>query len=246
MPKMPKWLGDTMEKVFSKYMHDVEVTAVKYLDKQLKMIRFEGDLRKTKFTNGNVVEFRVTATDYRHYTPSYYNAEEGVCEVVFYLHGQGPGSKWATTLEAGSKLKLLGPGGKISYNDVILDHFFFGDETSIGVCDCLKNMALEKGGHYFCLLELEQQHFHWPEFTGLESHKVQKSFEFPASKAIQYLEDLEKQSEKNWLQEYQNGIFYLTGRAKSIQSMRKFLLSKGITSKQIQTEPYWAEGKKGL
>ncbi len=45
-----------------------------------------------------------------------------------------------------------------------------------------------------------------------------------------------------WLQ----GMFYLTGRARSIQAMRRYLLSRGVASGRIRCEPYWAEGKQGL
>ena len=88
MPKLPKWVANGVEKVFSHLMHPVAVTHTQYLDDQLKLVRFEGDLSKTKFTPGNVIEFRVNDTDFRHYTPSLFNKSAGVCEVIFYLHHQ--------------------------------------------------------------------------------------------------------------------------------------------------------------
>jgi NADPH-dependent ferric siderophore reductase len=36
------------------------------------------------------------------------------------------------------------------------------------------------------------------------------------------------------------------GNAKSIQAFRKALREKGVSNKNIHTQPYWAEGKVGL
>jgi len=47
-------------------------------------------------------------------------------------------------------------------------------------------------------------------------------------------------------QHWSGNTFYLTGRAKSNQAVRKMLTLKGIVMKNIVTERYWAEGKKGL
>ncbi|HBG41466.1 MAG TPA: hypothetical protein DDW85_08645 [Porphyromonadaceae bacterium] len=45
---------------------------------------------------------------------------------------------------------------------------------------------------------------------------------------------------------YKVVFFYLTGRVKSIRAVKEFLISKGISQKEIKTEPYWNEGKEGL
>ncbi|MBX3255433.1 MAG: siderophore-interacting protein [Chitinophagaceae bacterium] len=243
MPSVPKWLGDTMSVVFKNMYHPVTVTGVQYLNEQLKKIRFEGDLSKTKFTPGNVVEFRVTPNDFRHYTPAYFNTATGVCEIIFYLHNKGAGSDWAKQLKEGDTVKLLGPGGKLSYVAGFKHHFVFGDETAIGLMNCIQREAEENGHSSFALMEAQEAHRDWIRlFSAQPAECVASSFQYPADFAIRFLSD----SAEDWMAAIPDTCFYLTGRAKSILAMRKYLLSKGVAMKQIKTEPYWAEGKKGL
>ena len=67
-------------------MHVVEVTQVKELHPQLRRVRFEGDLSKADFVPGQVIEFRVSLTEFRHYTPSFYDQENVIFDVFFFLH----------------------------------------------------------------------------------------------------------------------------------------------------------------
>ena len=60
MPSIPKWM-ETMETVFSSFLHPVTVTETVYLHPKLKKdIAFEGDLSRARFTAGNIVQFRVS------------------------------------------------------------------------------------------------------------------------------------------------------------------------------------------
>jgi NADPH-dependent ferric siderophore reductase len=243
MPSIPKWIGDTMEAVFSGMIVPVSVVGVEYIFPELKKISMQGDFSKMKFTPGNVIEFRVTNTDFRHYTISSFDKEKGVCEMLVYLHGQGVGSLWIDDLKAGDRLKMMGPGGKMSYQSSFQHHFVFGDETSLGLLFCMERTAIKNGQSFIGLVELEKWHVDWVNYLKNENIKLtESSFENPAQQAIDLLGQW-----KNYLNEnITNTCFYLTGRAKSIQRFRKFLKDKGVASKQIKTEPYWAEGKNGL
>jgi NADPH-dependent ferric siderophore reductase len=243
MPRIPKWLGDTMETIFSRMIVPVRVTRVEYIYPQLKKIIMKGDFTKAKYAPGNVIEFRVTDNDFRHYTISDFDTEKGICEMLVYLHRQGVGSRWIENLKAGDKLKLMGPGGKMSYQFPFKQHFVFGDETSLGLMICMGKAASENKQLFFGLVELEKEHLSWINFLNSENiQSTESSFKNPAQPAIDLLSQWKDYFDKNT----DNTCFYLTGRARSIQQFRKFLLSKGVDSKKIKTEPYWAEGKKGL
>lgn len=242
MPRIPKWLGDAMEKVSGKYYHSVRVTHTAYLNEKLKLVRMEGDLFSTSFTAGNVVEFRVTDQDYRHYTPSRFDKEAGVCEVIFYTHHKGAGSGWAEALTVGDELKLIGPGGKLHYVPTQRNHFVFGDETSVGWMQCME-AAIERNGHHiFGLLEVKPGYNGWERFINKNIRITEASYLDAAGPAIEVV--------KNWEDHFpvlmEETFFYLTGRAKSIQVLRKTLIKKGVSSSRIKSEPYWAEGKSGL
>jgi len=242
MATVPKWLGDTMEVVYQRFMHEMVVTDIEYLDEKLKRVRFEGDLRKVKFIPGYVVKVRVNDTEYRHYTLSAFDTTVGYCEIVFYLHGMGPGSSWAEALRMGDKVKLLGPGGKLHYSESKENHFLFGDETSLGWMKCMEEEAERREEFFFGFAELDEPHQDWASRLGSSVKIVEKSSDNPAQPVI----DILKEWEEDFWETAGNTVFYLTGRTKSIQAFRKFLLSKGISSNRIKSEPYWAEGKSGL
>ncbi|ODS86420.1 MAG: oxidoreductase [Cytophagaceae bacterium SCN 52-12] len=244
MPKVPKWMANAMESLFSGSYHPVQVTAVEDLASGLRKVCFEGDFSKSKkeFVAGNAIEFRINDTEFRHYTPSHFNQEAGVCEVWFYLHDKGPGSKWVIGLKPGQQLKLLGPGGKIKYDAKASCHVAFGDETSLGLFECLSAEARKQGHSFVGIAELDNANRPWAKVPDGNVVSTPKNDQEKGSYAIVEL--------NKWLQnqapERETIVFYLTGNAKSIVALKKSLLDQGFKSAQIQTEPYWSEGKPGL
>ncbi|MFT3703044.1 MAG: siderophore-interacting protein [Agriterribacter sp.] len=227
MPSLQKWLGDTMNVVFSKMVHPVSVTKSEYLNERLKRVRFEGDLSGTKFKSGNVVAFRVTPNDFRHYTPSYYNESKGICEIIFYLHGKGVGSQWAEELSPGYSSRFIGPGRRLSYSLQSSNHFIFGDETSLGLMSCMHAEAERNNHSFFALMETGSTNRHWNSFfPSIPAVYITSSIEYPAKSGILFFEQLD-----DWLVAMEHTAFYLTGRAKSILAVRKYLLSKGVSNK---------------
>ncbi|SJN22610.1 Oxidoreductase FAD-binding domain protein [Sphingobacterium sp. JB170] len=235
-------MADAMESLFSGSYHPVTVTEVNYLEAELKHVRFEGDFSasKRKFRPGNVIEFRINETEFRHYTPSLFDHGRGVCDVLFYLHGMGPGSDWAATLKKGDGLKLLGPGGKLKFDINANDHFVFGDETSLGLMQSMYRAAEAQDTTCECLVELDSNHIAWTDLVDIPIHPVAKS---PKGKAVTALPEVDCFLQRS---DRHKTAFYLTGNAKSIQVIRKHLVNSGITASQIQSDPYWVEGKTGL
>lgn len=238
MPRLPKLLADIGEKRLG---IPCRVTDTVYLHATLKRVRFQGDLKS--FVPGQVAEFRVSANDFRHYTPTYFNGEKGICDILFYLHNKGPGSRWASALEAGQEVKMLRAGGEMTLAPDNRYHFFFGDETSLGLFRCLKEAVHRQGQEYLGILELNEEATCWPEKLDLSVDTVVKStHQGPAHEAIAYLNDLHGLLWKTWMK----ASFYLAGRAASVQAFREALLARGVCSDRIGTYAYWSDGKKGL
>lgn len=235
MPKLPKWLGDTMEVMFRSYLHEITVAAAWSPAPNLRVVRFSGDLHKAGFTAGDVMRFRVTETEFRHYTISHFHREEGMFEVYFYLHGKGPGSQWAAALQPGDTMKALGPAGHLHFQPGSLFHVVFGDETAVGLAKAIQEAALQRSQECASLIEMSER---WE----LDEETVPADPEAPARHAIIRL--------NTWLEVYRAALpettFYLAGRAKSIQAVRDHLRGRGISKSRIITEPYWSEGKRGL
>lgn len=239
MASIPKWMGDQAEKLYSHLLHPVEVASVEYLTPVLKRITMLGDFSGVKYAPGNVILFRISDTEYRHYTIESFDAENSLCAMLIYLHGKGLGSDWAKSLSVGQKIKFTGPGGKIGFDYSSQRHFAFGDETAIGTLKCIREEAKKLKHDFFGLAELDNDKMDWPELIDLSVDKVPKSFERPAEPAFSFLERIDPEA-------FIDATFYLTGRAKSIQVVRWILKQKGVPMKSIHTEPYWAEGKSGL
>lgn len=241
MPQIPKWIGDTVETVFSSKIPLVAVTQTKYIHPQLKSIRFEGNFDNIAFRAGQPVAIRVDERNYRNYTPSFFSREQGICDILFHLHGNGPGSAFAHRLEAGDTLRMSAPRGRYLYRPEHDYHFFFGDETTLGLFRSLKDLINEQGQNYIGVLELDEVMKDVPDKLDLMVDTVSRTG-IHGEHAVRYLDELDNTLWDLW----RHGIFYLMGNATSIQNVRKALKSRGISSSHMLTQPYWVEGKIGL
>jgi len=234
-------MGDIMESAFSNKFRTVTVTHIESLSQELKKIRFEGDLSSVTFHAGQAVIFRIDDRNYRHYTPSFWDSEAGICDIVIHLHGNGPGQQFVAELVEGDSLRMGLPGGYNLYKPDSKYHFFFGDETTLGLFQSLKNIINREDKHYIGVLELDAGSLYVPEQLGLMLDVVPKA-ETKALHAIRFLDELEEEIWSLW----KSGVFYLMGNARSIQQFRSALRQRGISSRNIVTQPYWVEGKAGL
>jgi len=241
MPKLPSWLANTMEKVISNKIYQVEVIETKMLSSNLKCVTFKGDFLDAKFIPGMEVLFRVNANEYRHYTLSGFDEAYETCEVIFYLNRQGPGHHLAVNIQKGDHLKLIVDRAKVKYNEASNQHFFFGDETSIGLYESLGKKAIDEDVEYFGVLELQEENLNSVEHLKLLIDTVPCDLNAPAKNAITWMDNMHPLCWEMW----QNATFYLTGRAKSVQQFKRYLKQRGVSFRQIITMPYWEMGKIG-
>lgn len=242
MPHMPKWMGNVVETVFKRFIHDVTVAEVEYIHPNLKRVTFTGDFSTVDFKLTQAVAFRVDDIHYRNYTPNFFDSEAGICSVCFYLHGNGPGSAFASRLTVGDKLKMMGPRGKSLYDEGSKYHFFFGDETSLGLFNSLKGVIHANQQEYLGVLTLHPDLFALPDKLDLMLDVVPKDKAMPYEHSAAYVNSLQGKLWDVW----QASIFYLTGNANAIKGVRKILLNKGVSPRNIRVQAFWAEGKQGL
>jgi len=236
---MPKWIGDLSEKAFKSYYRPVIVTDIEYYDRLLKRVRFQGEaLKGVDWKPAQEVEFRVTETDFRHYTPLCWNDTEGYTDVLFYLHSQGPGSAWADRVESGLEINLIGPGGKFVLPPDRDNVAMLGDETTLSAFKSMRDV-LPNDACAYCILEMEAYAHDWPSRIGLEAAVLQTKHGHRG----QVLED--------WLNGFlkkggDGASFFLSGNAGTIKRLRRQLLAKKIPPGNIFSKPYWMEGRQGL
>lgn len=242
MPQIPKWLADTMMTVANPWLRHAVVTDTTMVSDELRLITFQGDFDHENFLPGKIVQFRVDDTNFRHYTLSSFNKQQNTCSVLFYLHGKGPGSHWASSLRPGQAVKFRAGQGKLKYDEKTKHHFFFGDETTIGLYNWYKTTALACSHEYFGVLELHPPHEGALNNLKIMIDNVQATMEAPAVSAIDWMEEMHPDCWANW----KGATFYLAGRAISVSRFKKYLLGKGVNASQIRMDAYWADGKCGL
>jgi NADPH-dependent ferric siderophore reductase len=165
-------------------------------------------------------------------------------EIIFHIHGNGPGSNLAVLLKVGEKVKMAVPGGRKMYVYVPekAHHFFFGDENSLSFYVILMK-EMQQGNHgYTGILEMNDRNSEVTELLGLDVVTVLKTPDTPGQQAIKYLLEL-SEYKSHELEEY---IFYVTGNVASVQAFRKELKQLGVNAKNIKLQGYWVEGSAGL
>ncbi|RJE72585.1 siderophore-interacting protein [Reichenbachiella sp. MSK19-1] len=241
MPTAPKFIGDFMELRLSNKFCKASVVSTEITSPNIKTITFKGSFPKVKFKIGQAILIRVNDKNYRNYTPSKWDSELGIFEVVFHMHGNGPGSHFINHLKADDQITVGLPRGFNIYKQEAQYQFFFGDETCISVFKSLKDKINSDNNNYLGVLEVDEVSIDELYNLGLMLDTVPKSINH-AEFAIESLNELDDKIWDLW----QNGYFYLMGNAKSIQAFRRALKEKGVSSKNIYTKPFWADGKIGL
>lgn len=234
MPELPRVLADLFTAPFNR---PIQVAKIEDLDEKLRRVHFQGSsLRGLTFRPGQEIEFRVSDTSFRHYTPAQLDPQGESLKVLFYLHDLGPGSAWARALREGQTIQLLGPGGKFGLRSGS-QHIFLGDESTLGLFQALHHAAR---GKITGVLETEASQSHWPKLLGLDAlHSIERG----PQRGQALLEWLEEHFDAHHRQDSQ---YYLAGHAQSLVPLRRTLKARGCKRGHIHSKIYWASGKRGL
>ncbi|MRG48014.1 hypothetical protein GFS24_23035 [Chitinophaga sp. SYP-B3965] len=222
MPRMPKWMGDAVENLMASKFLTVTVTHVEYLSREVKRVCFAGDLSRADCFPGYAVSFRVSALDHKDYTPVVFTKD--TCEIIFHIHGNGPGSAFADNLQVGDSTKMLIPRGRKLYREGG-DHFFFGDESSIGTCKAIMQEVPCAG-----IFELDEANW-----------EVLGKLEMQVDVVHKHHGNIVAALDKHTL--HKEMTYVLTGKAASIQVFRKLLKERGVSSSQMIIKAYWVAEK---
>jgi NADPH-dependent ferric siderophore reductase len=241
MARVPEWVANAMEHIFNGSIRKVQVSKITYESPCIVKMTFKGSFCNVNFKVGQAISIRVNETSYRNYTPSYWNSENGVFQVVFHLHGGGPGSNYISQLQINDTITVVLPRGFDVYRAEHKYHFLYGDETSIGLFESLQRVIEENGQEYIGILELNKESTELKTNGTLGLEIIDSSVE-KAQKAIALLDKIPQRVWELW----KDGAFYLIGNGRAIQKFRNALKDKGVKFKNIKTQPYWIEGKCGL
>jgi len=231
-------LEAAVQKVFTRR---ARVVAVEDLNAMFRIITIEGDaLRKVDWTPGDKIQIQLGGWVQRTFTPVAWDAVEGRTRILAYMHGDGPGARWAREARAGDDCVLFGPRKSIDGTKpgpVVL----FGDETSFGLAVALSSTIA--GSHPVeMLFEISTLAESQPVIEHLGLGKLHASVRAENDAHLVEVED----QVRALLEAHQPMQFVLTGKSTSIQRIRQWLRQYGVTSSQFQNRAYWAPGKEGL
>lgn len=242
MPKIPKLIGSLIKTTWNKMFITALVIEKQQLTVDLLKIRFQANLQDAIYKVGQAILIQISATEYRNYTPSVFNKSEGYFDVIFHQAAEGPGTTFFKQINIGETIITSLPRGRSIYNSKANYHFFYGDDTCIGICEALQEIIKKDQGKLIGILELDPLSISYA-YQNLKHIDFINPPDYNAiSPALDYLNNID---EYTW-NKYTKGHFYLMGNGKSIQQFRKALREKGIPSENITTQPFWVKGKIGL
>lgn len=235
---LPQFVTSTVTRML---FRSAVVSEVLPLSGHFRLIQLEGDeLKEVAWTPGQKIQVHLGNLVCRTYTPIEWNSAEGRTQFVAFLHGNGPGSEWASSVRQGATCQFIGPRSSLDFNAKKGQTIFFGDETSIGAAVAHKRNS--KYAEWMYLFEVssipESQAV--VERLGLSNAKL-----IAKSPGARHLFEVERlMMEANMTAPALHWIF--TGNAQSIQEVKKSLRNRRFTVDRGSTKAYWAYGKKGL
>ncbi|MEU8206784.1 siderophore-interacting protein [Streptosporangium sp. NPDC049046] len=226
---------------------EAEVRHVEEVGAHFRLISLAAEgFRGASWTPGDMVQVIISGAallgpwELRSYTPLAFEPDTGTARILWYVHGNGPGSHWATSAGVGTPCRLVGPRHALSPPKPERPFVFFGDETSFSTAIAIRATPSSRRDVRF-VFEVNSVE---------ESRTVVERFGIgDAVKLISREEDDRHfgEVEREVLEAYRSVAAHsvLTGKASSIQRLYKALRAAGASGRQVNV-PYWAPGKKGL
>ncbi|MDG1482843.1 MAG: siderophore-interacting protein [Myxococcota bacterium] len=207
------------------------VTEVEDLSPRVRRIRLSGPpVKGIRWRPGDKIKL-AAGPRLRSYTPARVDATAGWMDVVFFLHGGGAASAWASAAEVGDTVGFIGPARSMSVPEAAPDWaLFLGDETTIGLAAaCLE--TLPETAAVLGAIELSADDAGALPAFGLPLR--------PAIRAERHGEAL-----LAWLAETTlpsgQGIAWLSGEADSVMALKSALLARGMDRAALKVKPYWS------
>lgn len=181
---------------------------------------------KLQISMGSVLSMRT-------YTPFDVDAPTGRLRILGYAHGSGPGSDWLERLRPQDRCAVFGPRRSLDLLRLGGPLAVFGDETSIGLACALQS----RPGHGYTQLVLECDDPVAVQTVlkrlALRAELVQRGHDEALAQAAERLQA--------------DGFsFILTGRAASIQALRRAMRPWAVPAQRVLSKAYWAPGKTGM
>jgi NADPH-dependent ferric siderophore reductase len=233
----PKGLAKVVLALFTK---QATVTEAKALDERFTVITLQSPaFQGVRWVAGQKMQIMLgTSFVARTYTPMDWNPETGCTRLLAYAHGDSPAGQWLATLSAGDRVHVFGPRNSLDLAGIASPIVVLGDETSIGLAYAIQQQNPTLA--VLCMLEVNAREHTQVVLTRLPVGTAELFERQPDEQHLQALE-------QNLPALVASGAtFVLTGKASTIQRVRRVLKSLGTPAARMPTKAYWAPGKTGL
>lgn len=172
---------------------------------------------------------------HRRYTIRRFDRAGPLLELNFVMHGDGPAARWARSAQAGSRIDVAGPRGKITLVGDAEWHLFAGDETGLPAALAMME-ALPSGvpacGFFVVDGPAEEQPPAGAAGPGRAITWVHRG------EAPEVDRDLTAVVEAADLPAGR-GHAYLAGEVGLVAALQGCLQERGLSAEQVSGKPYW-------
>jgi NADPH-dependent ferric siderophore reductase len=222
-------------------MKQARVAEVEPVAEGFRLITLESpEFKGLQWVPGQKVQIAMgSAFVARTFTPIEWDETAGRTRILGVAHGHGPGSAWVRDVSAGDACDVFGPRASLDVGEARMP-VAIGDETSIGLAHALALGGTPRAAALPCLFEVKAV-ASAREVTARLHLDAAELFECKENDA--HLEDIEQRLPALAAT---GSTFVLTGRASTIQRLRRALKDSGVPASRVLTKAYWAPGKTGL
>jgi ferric-chelate reductase (NADPH) len=238
MASIGKTLGDSLKKLI---FREVQVTGLQDLSAGFRRLDLSGEsLLGARYAPGDKVQLALEGGP-RTYSPFAWDGVRGAMSLLLYRHGDTPSVRWANAVAEGEQLYVFGPRSSLGLGSSSGPMVLFGDETSFGVARAL----LESRG------SASELGFVFEGSNRSESSSVLDALQLTGAALIERREDERHLTEveeqlRAALTLNPESRLVLTGKAQSIQALRKSLKARPVAHAGQIVKAYWSPGKRGL
>ncbi|MGY8637352.1 siderophore-interacting protein [Bradyrhizobium sp. 14AA] len=237
-PPVPQ--GRVTQMLLRWLMRSARIAGVETLSPHYRLIDLEGEaLASAAWSAGQKIQITMGSNlSARTYTPISWAPGSGKTRLLTFVHGDGPGSRWASSLRQGDTCQFFGPRRSLELSGLESPTVLFGDETSFGLAVALRNSS-----------RLDDVTYLFETSDVVEARPVLEAVGLGQATLIaRRAEDVHLASVETEMVHLaaSNAHVILTGKASSIQRVGRALKAAGVPSSRMKTKAYWAPGKTGL
>ena len=221
--------------MFQRMSWSARLVAIERLSPRLRRLRFQSDaLVGASWTPGDKVKVQVAEGVLRSYTPARLDAAAGWMDVVFFLHGSGPGSALAVDIQVGQEVRFVGPVSSMAGREAPEWAVFLGDESAAGLAQALLE-ALPEGTPTYGAIELAEADAPALGAMGLELQAAARVHDRGAALA-------------GWLDDFEppagEGVYWLSGHAATARALKAQLEARGVPVDSVCMKAYWGDKRR--